>query len=328
MDKIIILIPYFGSWPNYIQIYNETCKYNSLIKICFITDLAPFENASKNICFFQLSFLQLKEKIENIFKITIPNHKPYKMCDFRPAYAVIFNDLIKDYDFWGYGDIDLIYGNLSKFLTKEVLQNNDIIAFRPDHLHGPFTLYKNSEFINNLFKKSENYIEIFKDNKYRSFDEFGTINFIMHSYNNINELPNDTISIIALKEIQKGYVKAYMKLCCKEKISDTNEIIKYDNGIVINQRTNEEYSFYHWVIEKRAKYFKYPKSDFVPNIYYVSQTGFYTEKQFKYYQLINFYRKMNGIIYWYFLRLKNYPLRRLGFKIIIDTYPKPGFIKK
>lgn len=327
MHKIIILIPYFGSWPTYIQIYNETCKRNKHIDVCFVTDLESFENASDNISFFYLSFAQLKERIENIFKILIPNHKPYKLCDFRPAFAIIFNDLIKDYDFWGYGDIDLIYGCLDKFLTDDILQKNDIIAFRPDHLHGPFTLYRNTEFTNNLFRKSEKYLEIFKDEEYCSFDEFGYENFLLASAS-VNELPNISISVIALKLKQKLQINLFLKLLCKEKISETNEIIKYEYGVVSNYKTKEEYAFYHWVIEKRAAYFKYPKWISIPHTYFVSSTGFYSETQFKYYKFIHSYRKVKGILYWYYLRFKNFPLRRLGFKIKIDTYPKPGFIKK
>ncbi|OFY18588.1 MAG: hypothetical protein A2W98_04980 [Bacteroidetes bacterium GWF2_33_38] len=328
MEKIIVIIPYYGSWPNYIQIFNDTCKNNPLINICFITDLDKFENASSNITFFKLSFQELKKRIGNIFDISIPNHKPYKLCDFRPAYGIIFSDIVKDFDFWGYADNDLIFGNLKKFISSENLNENDILCFRPDHLHGPFTIYRNTSLINNLFKCSPDYLDIFKNEIYLSFDEFGKDNFRLQKNKTLDNLPDDSISVIALKAKLKGEIKIFMKLLCKEKISETNEIIKYDNGKVSIYKTNVEYAFYHWVIEKRAAYFSYPKWSKIPTKYFISPSGFYTEQQFKYYAVINFYRKTMGILYWYYLRFKNFPSRRLGFKILIDTYPRPGFIKK
>lgn len=37
---------------------------------------------------------------------------PYKLCDFKPAYGFLFPEIIKRYDFWGHGDIDVVYGNI------------------------------------------------------------------------------------------------------------------------------------------------------------------------------------------------------------------------
>lgn len=326
--KIILLIPYYGSWPEYIQIYNATCKNNPLLDICFITDLKPFHNPSENIFFYSLSFPDLKKRIETVFNIDIARHTPYKLCDFRPAYSIIFSDLVRNYDFWGYGDIDLIYGNLTSFITEDVLKENDIIAFRPDHLHGPFTLYRNCDYINNLFRRSENFNDIFTDPEYRSFDEFGLRNFIVYPAASLSDQPNDTISVIALKEANSKKIKLHMTLKSKEKISDTNDIVKYSKGQVTDIYSQESYAFYHWVIEKRAAYFKYPKWNIVPDTYYISSTGFYSDKQFSFYFIINFCRKLNGILFWYYLRFKNYPLRRMGKKIKIDTYSKPGFVKQ
>ena len=63
---------------------------------------------------------------------------PYKLCDFKPAYGFLFPELIKGYDFWGHGDIDVVYGNIRDFITDEVMQGFDIISPRPDWVPGLF----------------------------------------------------------------------------------------------------------------------------------------------------------------------------------------------
>ena len=60
-------------------------------------------------------------------------------------YGIIFADYLKDYDFWGFCDIDLILGDLSEFITNERLEKYDRIGIR-----GHLTLIRNIPEINSL----------------------------------------------------------------------------------------------------------------------------------------------------------------------------------
>ena len=104
-------------------------------------------------------------------------------------------------------------------------------------------------------------------------------------------------------------------------------VILFDKGTVSNYKTKQQYAFYHWVLEKRALWFKYPNWEKIPDKYYISETGFYTVEQFKIYFLINFIRKVKGTIYWVFIKGNNFLKRRIGIKVTLDTYPKLGFVK-
>ena len=59
--------------------------------------------------------------------IEIGWNEPYKICDLRLGWGTIFRDHVADYDFFGWGDIDVIYGDLRKFLTNDVL-DHDIVS--------------------------------------------------------------------------------------------------------------------------------------------------------------------------------------------------------
>jgi hypothetical protein len=61
-------------------------------------------------------------------------------------------DYIKEYDFWGHCDIDLIFGNIRTFITDEILENNFKILE-----HGHFTLYRNDKKTNTLFMQGNGY---------------------------------------------------------------------------------------------------------------------------------------------------------------------------
>lgn len=326
-QSIAILIPYFGRWPEFMELYLESCQANQLIDILFVTDLPPVAGAPSNVKFVPMSFEQLKKRIEDKFTLKLPEIKPYKLCDYRPAYGLIFQEELEGYGFWGYGDNDLVYGDLNVFLTEEVLENHDIFAFRKDHLHGPFTLYRNSEATNHLFEKSDQFRDIFLNLQYLSFDEFGTESFHVDPQLDLSRYSNDNISVIALKEAAEGRLRLYMKAFSKELIYQTKDIIAVEKGKVYNYKTREQYSFYHWVLEKRAVWFKYPRWENIPARYYVSETGFYTESQFRFYAMIHAVRMLKGTIYWVWLKCTNYLKRKTGFKVTLDTYPRTGFVK-
>ena len=44
-------------------------------------------------------------------------NSPYKLCDYKPVYGLIFDEDLQDYDFWGHCDVDLIFGDIRKFIN-------------------------------------------------------------------------------------------------------------------------------------------------------------------------------------------------------------------
>ena len=72
--------------------------------------------------------------------------RPYKCCDLKPMYGLIFEDDIFNYDFWGECDFDLIWGDLSSFFDKYNLSSYD--KFSP---LGHLSLYRNTREINRSF---------------------------------------------------------------------------------------------------------------------------------------------------------------------------------
>ncbi|WP_333486766.1 DUF6625 family protein, partial [Phocaeicola plebeius] len=138
MKSIIIIIPYFGKLPTLFPFWLQSALNNPTIDFLFITDanIQPMQN----IKVINKTFSLLKEEIQSKFNFEIKLETPYKLCDFKPAYGYIFNEQIKGYDFWGFGDIDLIYGNIRNFINDTILNQYSVISG-----WGHLTLYKNTE---------------------------------------------------------------------------------------------------------------------------------------------------------------------------------------
>lgn len=151
MYSISIILPYFingkGEWPEYIDWYFASCKANDTIDFFVFTDdksISRWETV-KNIHIFYMTFQDccnlIKRKLGDV-KIS----KPYKLCDYRPAYGVIFEDWIKEYDYWGWCDCDLLFGDIRKFFPDEVLTKYDKFM-----ILGHLQLSKNNEEVNHYF---------------------------------------------------------------------------------------------------------------------------------------------------------------------------------
>ena len=148
MKKIILIVPYFGKWPLWINYHFESICSNKSIDWLFVTDCEIPKRGMKNVIFKKMTMeyfnLMINEKLNLNISMSFK-----KVCDIRPAFGIIFEDFMKDYQFWGVTDTDIIYGDIRKFITIDVLNNYDIISSRKGNLSGHFTLFRNNKEINN-----------------------------------------------------------------------------------------------------------------------------------------------------------------------------------
>ena len=97
-----------------------------------------------------------------------------KSCEIRPAYGVLFEDMLTGCDWWGWFDLDVVFGRVRQFATDELLGASDLITIDPPGvLSGPLTLMRNIPTTVNLFRQQEDWRHIFEDECYHNFDERG-----------------------------------------------------------------------------------------------------------------------------------------------------------
>lgn len=126
------------------------------------------EDLPSNVKIINTTFDELKKQIQSKFDFDITLNAPYKLCDYRPAFGYIFDKYLKGYEFWGYCDFDMVFGDTTKYLTNEVLNSYDKI-----YQCGHLTLIKNTEN-NNIVFKSEGepyYKDVFQTDINAVFDE-------------------------------------------------------------------------------------------------------------------------------------------------------------
>ncbi|MCB0743420.1 MAG: hypothetical protein KDC67_05915, partial [Ignavibacteriae bacterium] len=169
--SILLINCYFGKFPWYFNFFLKSCEYNPTVNFIIFSDNIVSNSLPKNVKIIPFTLQKFNELATLRLNIPINIKKAYKICDFKPAYGIIFSDYSKNYDFWGITDIDIILGRVREFLSDDILSYYDVISVRNDYPTGSFMLFKNDYEINNLFKKSKDYRKVFKSDIHYCFDE-------------------------------------------------------------------------------------------------------------------------------------------------------------
>ena len=169
--KIGIIICYFGEWPGYFPYFLTSIAQNKSFHWLIFSD--NYYNFPKynNINYHKIDLSEFNKLTSYKTNIKIQIDKAYKLCDIRPLFGKIFEDQLSGFDYWGYSDIDIIYGQISDFINEETLNNFDVISSYPGFLSGPLCLYRNKKDINLLAEQSVNYHAVLKSPQHFGFDE-------------------------------------------------------------------------------------------------------------------------------------------------------------
>lgn len=258
MKKMLLICPYFGKLPHeYFQLILNSCGYNKSIDWLLITDDHTSFNFPQNVKVQYMSWEYfrsfIKERIKKDYSIEPSLDTPYKLCDYKPLYGVIFQEKLKDYDFWGNVDLtDSIYGDLRKFLTPEVLNNSEKINFL-----GHLTIYKNTNSINHRFEKSlksgMSFTDVLESPKIYGFDEVSLVSIsqIYKEYNyKVTRIDEINADISPLRyEFQLAKYDSNLKPYYEKKV---NNIFYWKKGrlyryyLLDRELKKKEYGYVHF----------------------------------------------------------------------------------
>ncbi len=170
--KILIIIPFFGKTPVWINYFIRSCEINTKFNWLLYGDLKTSISLPDNVKITAAKINDFNSLASKKLGFPISIVNPYKICDFRPVFGLIFEDFIQGYDFWGYSDLDLIYGTISTFISNSDLEQYDVITTKKNYIAGHFTLIRNNPKINLLYNKIFRIKFILKDSsKHYCIDE-------------------------------------------------------------------------------------------------------------------------------------------------------------
>jgi hypothetical protein len=176
MHKIALLIPYFGKWPEWIELYFNSIERNSTIDFHFFTNCDSSISSSKNVFFHQMTFEEYKENAQNYLNVAINIPNPYKICDLRPFFGIIHQETIKNYDFFGWTDVDVLFGDIRSFYSDNILNQYEVLSTHKTRLSGHLALLRNNEKHRTIGYKIYNWKQTLQNPNFVGIDEHGITN--------------------------------------------------------------------------------------------------------------------------------------------------------
>lgn len=171
MKQVALIIPYFGKWPEWMDLYLFSCSKQHDIDFIFYTDCVIPERIYKNTIFYQISFEDYCSFVSK--RLSIPFHPKaaYKLCDLKVFYGIVHENDLQGYEWWGFGDIDLVYGDLSLLVNEDNLHKYDLLTTHVDRIAGHFTLIRKDSIYTTLCKEIPDWKKLLCDAENHGIDE-------------------------------------------------------------------------------------------------------------------------------------------------------------
>lgn len=113
--KVVVIGVYWGEFPAIFPQWLHSCERNKTIDFLVVTD-NNYDNLPANVTFINMSLSNFRKlAIKKIGMEEISLKRIYKICDYKPIYGCILEDYIKEYDYWGHCDFDMIFGDIRFF---------------------------------------------------------------------------------------------------------------------------------------------------------------------------------------------------------------------
>lgn len=279
MNKIALIIPYFTAYPPiWLNLNFYTCSKQSNIDFVYFTDcdeIIYLASKYSNIICHKISFEDYCNNVSNRLGLAFHPQHAYKLCDLKPFYGFIHEDILKQYDFWGYGDNDLVYGNLEVLTSDNMLSSYDVITTMSERIAGHFAIFRNNEKYRTLGFKCPQWKEHLLLNEHVGFDESDWVRLV---------LPEKRILTAIYKSLFKPFMsygkwvemtyrlysnkwnRKFTKEMFTTPIPKDGDVWTYDNktGKIIAP-DGRELPYLHFLFFKKTKYLetdKYWKNDF------------------------------------------------------------------
>ncbi len=269
MQKICFVVPYFGQFPFWVDYFFASCKANPSIDFLLYTDNTEPPTLPSNVFYRYMDFEGYKRKVSATLGINFNPSQAYKLCDIKPAYGLIHRDDLKGYDFWGFCDLDLVFGSIRNFFTENLLARYDVISTHDRRVSGHCCLLRNNSKYVNAFKKVASWKKIFEDSQHHGFDE-KDFSRLFVGYKNYPKTLKNTLQYIFLPYSRSAYfVEHYSTPGLRYNWLDGSRNFPtewyWSDGRLTNNAATQEFLYFHFLEWKRgwgemSKFFEVPPS--------------------------------------------------------------------
>ncbi|HAM97251.1 MAG TPA: hypothetical protein DCQ26_01465 [Marinilabiliales bacterium] len=239
MKSMVFLIPYFGQFPEWAPLFFETINRNPTINFIFYTDCDTTGYNFPNVVFKKMSFDEYIIMAKQKASIEFNPANAYKLCDLRPLYPKIHYEDIKEYDFYGWTDMDILFGDIRLFYSDDILKKYSVLSTHQVRISGHLALFRNTANNRDMYKKIYDWRNKLVYPNFVGIDEHGITNaYTMTIFDKFNEKFQVQINNWLTRKIKAFKMR---KLYLKEQYTTPFTTIPWIDGTINSQQPDTWY---------------------------------------------------------------------------------------
>ena len=123
--QLAVFTVFFGPLPPWLSLTLLSMEHNSGVKFIVIGDAPAPMDLPPNVRFEQVSFAAMQGKLTALLHAhnrsnDVKYSAHYKANDIKPLAPALYPHLLRGYDWWAWADLDVIFGDLLKFMGYAV----------------------------------------------------------------------------------------------------------------------------------------------------------------------------------------------------------------
>ncbi|MGB3544727.1 DUF6625 family protein [Rubrivirga sp.] len=275
--RIGLLTVFVGDLPDYVGLFLLSCGANPLFDVHVVSNREPPLALPSNVYWHRETLDRFNERAQATLDLPVNVQKPYKLCDFKPTFGTVYRDLLGRYEFWGYCDVDMVWGNVSHFLDDTILDGVDVYSVAgPGFLSGAFTLFRNTGPSARLFERSPNYERVLLSSDFHAFDE---VCYRWGGPSDVSVLAKEGQPVSLTDVAHRAHEEGVLRLRTPRVLAepsfswDHRFRLTWDGERLVWTRSDQEVILCHFVHNKVEPFFTFPSWNRYPDHYTVSWAG-------------------------------------------------------
>lgn len=169
--KAAIIIVWFGPFPPWVSAFLVSCRQVKCVDWHIFHDHPLAFPLPENVILHPYTLEDFQACATARMGLNIKKIEPYKLCDFRPAFGFLFEEYLTNYEYFGWGDLDIVLGRVDNFLGG-IMGQWDIISFSDDVPSNHFILIRNTEYYRKLYLEISDYVSLLETSEHFAVDDF------------------------------------------------------------------------------------------------------------------------------------------------------------
>lgn len=207
-QRIAIVIPYFGRWPWWMPFFFRSCATNPDVDWLMFTDCPAPSEVPDNVYITAISYADYCARVSHALGIAFAPPNPYKLCDIKPALGLIHADELVGYDFWAFGDLDVVYGRLRDYFTPHRLADRWLLSTHHRRVSGHLCLIRNDARMRTYFQRIPDWQARFAAHEHFALDE-GAFSRLFVRHKNLPDAWRQRLSLVYRSFRHAEFVEAH-----------------------------------------------------------------------------------------------------------------------